>query len=61
VTDFVPTVSADQVERIRAWHLSAYQAMKDEGAGGQTFDYLGRTLIVPPARRTGIWLPRVAC
>ncbi len=48
MTDFVPTVSADQAERIRAWHLSAYQAMKAEGAGGQTFDYLGRTLIVPP-------------
>jgi release factor glutamine methyltransferase len=48
VTDFVPTVSGEQADRIRAWHLSAYQAMKAEGAGGQSFDYLGRTITVPP-------------
>lgn len=48
MNEFVPTVSAEQTERIRAWHLNAYQVMKAEGAGGQTFDYLGRTLTVPP-------------
>lgn len=47
MTDFVPTVSAEQAARIRQWHLSAYEAMKREGEGGQTFDYLGRTLVVP--------------
>lgn len=48
MTDFVPTVSAEQAERIRAWHLNAYRAMKEEGAGGQRFDYLGLTITVPP-------------
>ena len=48
MSDFVPTVSAEHAERIRGWHLNAYQAMKAEGEGGQTFEYLGRTLTVPP-------------
>lgn len=48
VTDFVPTVSAEHAARIREWHLNAYQAMKREGEGVQTFEYLGRTIVVPP-------------
>lgn len=47
MSDFFPTVSAEHAERIREWHLNAYRAMKSEGEGGQTFEYLGLTLAVP--------------
>lgn len=45
---YVPTISAEYAEVIRRWHEAAYQAAKREGAGGQSFDYLGRTIAVPP-------------
>lgn len=46
---FTPTVDAAHAERIRAWHENAYrQARAAAAAGPQTFDYLGRTLVVPP-------------
>ncbi|MBS2962890.1 methyltransferase [Actinocrinis puniceicyclus] len=45
---FTPTVSAEEAERIRRWHLAAYQAMKAEGRETQSFAYLGRTITVPP-------------
>ncbi|HWC31657.1 MAG TPA: methyltransferase [Actinomycetota bacterium] len=43
---FVPTVSKEVAERIRAWHERAYR----EGAGRSTdtFHYLGFSLVVPP-------------
>jgi release factor glutamine methyltransferase len=43
-----PMVSAAYVERIRQWHENAYQAGKSELRAGQTFEYLGRTIVVPP-------------
>jgi release factor glutamine methyltransferase len=46
--DYTPTLSAAQVERLRAWHEDAYRAGRAEGAREQTFDYLGRTIVVPP-------------
>jgi hypothetical protein len=47
---YVPTVSEEYAERIRRWHENAYRTAKAEaGSGeGQTFDYLGRTIVVPP-------------
>lgn len=45
---YVPTISAEYAEVIRRWHETAYQAAKQEGASAQTFDYLGRTIAVPP-------------
>ncbi|MET7932294.1 methyltransferase [Streptomyces sp. NPDC005322] len=48
VPAYRPTMSAEQAARIRQWHESAYRAAKAEGADGQTFDYLGRTIAVPP-------------
>lgn len=41
-------MSAERAERIRTWHEAAYEAAKHEGASGQSFDYLGRTIVVPP-------------
>lgn len=41
-------MSAERAEQIRMWHEAAYEAAKQEGASGQTFDYLGRTIVVPP-------------
>lgn len=47
--DYQPTVSAEEAERMRGWHDSAYAAMREAaGVEGQTFDYLGLTLVVPP-------------
>jgi release factor glutamine methyltransferase len=46
--DYVPLVSDEYAERIRAWHESALAAMKHEAGTGQIFDYLGLTLSVPP-------------
>jgi release factor glutamine methyltransferase len=48
VAAYTPTVSAEYAERIRRWHESAYEAAKAEAGSGQTFTYLGRTLVVPP-------------
>lgn len=49
MTEYVPTMSPEYAERIRQWHETAYQAARAEGgADGQTFDYLGRTIQVPP-------------
>jgi release factor glutamine methyltransferase len=47
---YAPTVSEEYAERIRRWHENAYRTAKAEaGSGeGQTFDYLGRTIVVPP-------------
>lgn len=45
---YTPSVSAEYAERIREWHESAYAAAKAEAGSGQTFTYLGRTIVVPP-------------
>src|SRR5918998_4073070 len=47
---YVPTVSEEYAERIRRWHENAYRMAKAEADSGegQTFDYLGRTIVVPP-------------
>ncbi|HEU4422263.1 MAG TPA: methyltransferase [Pilimelia sp.] len=45
----VPLMSPEQADRVRRWHDNAYRmAVTEAGAGGQTFTYLGRTLVVPP-------------
>jgi len=42
-------VSEEHAERIRGWHENAYRVARAEAAeSGQTFSYLGRTLVVPP-------------
>ena len=41
-------MSPERAERIREWHERAYVAAQEEGADEQTFDYLGRTIVVPP-------------
>jgi release factor glutamine methyltransferase len=46
--DFVPTVSDEYVAQIRRWHEGAYARGRTEGAEAQTFDYLGRVIVVPP-------------
>ncbi|MEJ3745412.1 methyltransferase [Actinomycetes bacterium KLBMP 9797] len=49
MTEYTPTVSAADAERIRRWHENAYASARAEaGTQGQTFEYLGRTLVVPP-------------
>jgi release factor glutamine methyltransferase len=45
---YQPTISAEDAERLRRWHESAYAQGRAEGRAGQTFDYLGLTLDVPP-------------
>jgi release factor glutamine methyltransferase len=45
---YTPMVSAEYAESIRSWHENAYQAGKAEGRTVQTFEYLGRTIVVPP-------------
>lgn len=46
---YVPTMPADEVERIRRWHERAYELGRAEASGGdQQFDYLGLSLVVPP-------------
>src|SRR5918997_3058287 len=47
---YTPMVSEEYAERIRRWHEDAYRRAKTEaGSGeGQTFDYFGRTIVVPP-------------
>ncbi len=44
---YTPTMPAERVEMLRHWHEEAYQTARAEGAAGQTFTYLGRTLVVP--------------
>lgn len=46
--DYTPTVSAEQIERIRHWHEDAYTRRQSEMPAVRTFDYLGLTLTVPP-------------
>src|SRR6266545_3858928 len=49
MTEYTPTVSDEYAERIRRWHENAYRMSRDEaGDGDQTFEYLGRTIVVPP-------------
>ena len=49
MTEYTPTVSDEYAERIRQWHENAYRMSRDEaGDGDQTFEYLGRTIVVPP-------------
>lgn len=43
-----PMVSAEYAERIRQWHEIAYQQGRAERRSGETFEYLGRTIVVPP-------------
>jgi release factor glutamine methyltransferase len=39
----------EQAERLRRWHDDAYTAaLAEAGTSGQTFTYLGRTIVVPP-------------
>ena len=47
---YTPMVSEEYAERIRRWHENAYRLAKAEAGSseGQTFDYLGLTLYVPP-------------
>ena len=46
---YTPMMTAEEAERIRRWHESAYRAAIEEaGAEGQVFEYLGRTIAVPP-------------
>jgi release factor glutamine methyltransferase len=45
---YVPTVSAEEADRLRRWHENAYQTGLVEGAAARTFDYLGLTVVVPP-------------
>ncbi len=45
---YTPMISAEHAEQIRRWHERAYAAAKAEAGSGQTFDYLGRTFVVPP-------------
>jgi len=45
----VPMMSAADVDRVTRWHEAAFAGMTaDAGTDGQTFEYLGRTLVVPP-------------
>ncbi|MGH3714050.1 MAG: methyltransferase [Micromonosporaceae bacterium] len=45
---YTPMVSAEYAERVRQWHENAYRMARTEGSQAQTFDYLGRTIVVPP-------------
>jgi release factor glutamine methyltransferase len=47
---YTPMVSEEYAERIRRWHENAYRLAKAEAGSseGQTFDYLSRTIVVPP-------------
>jgi release factor glutamine methyltransferase len=46
--EYTPTVSEEYAERIREWHENAYAMAKAEAVTDQTFEYLGRTIVVPP-------------
>jgi release factor glutamine methyltransferase len=45
---FVPTLSPERVQRVTEWHERAYHEGRAEGAGAQTFEYLGAVIVVPP-------------
>lgn len=48
-TGYTPDLPRKRIERIRQWHEEALRAAREEaGNDGQTFDYLGLTLHVPP-------------
>lgn len=48
-TAYTPNLPSEHVERIRRWHEEGLRAAQAEaGVDGQTFDYLGLTLHVPP-------------
>lgn len=48
-TAYTPNLPPEHVERIRRWHEEGLRAAREEaGVDGQTFDYLGLTLHVPP-------------
>jgi hypothetical protein len=40
--------SAEYANRIGQWHQNAYETAKAVAGSGQTFIYLGKTLVVPP-------------
>lgn len=48
VAPYLPTMSPEDVTRIRRWHERAYRAAQAEAGTGQTFDYLDLVLHVPP-------------
>ena len=43
-----PTVSQAYAEQIRRWHEATYRSAKERAGAGQTFDYLGLKIEVPP-------------
>jgi release factor glutamine methyltransferase len=45
---YEPTISSAEAERLRQWHEAAYAEGRADGRTGQSFDYLGLTLVVPP-------------
>jgi release factor glutamine methyltransferase len=45
---YVPTLSEEQIRRIRWWHDRAYAVGRTEGQVEQSFDYLGSRIVVPP-------------
>ena len=46
---YTPSVSEEYAERIRRWHEEGLRAARAKaGIDGQTFDYMGLTLYVPP-------------
>ncbi|MGH3655126.1 MAG: methyltransferase [Micromonosporaceae bacterium] len=47
-SEYAPTVSAQDAERIRRWHEDAYRMARQAAAEARTYDYLGSTIVVPP-------------
>jgi release factor glutamine methyltransferase len=48
-TDYIPLLADEEIRRAREWHDAAYRtAQAEAGHDGQTFEYLGRTFVVPP-------------
>lgn len=47
-SQYEPTVSVEQAERIRQWHERTYSEGRPAAQSEQTFDYLGATIVVPP-------------
>lgn len=43
-----PTLSPQEIERIRRWHEEAYRAALEEARIPRTFEYLGTRISVPP-------------
>ncbi|WP_436498082.1 methyltransferase [Actinokineospora sp. HUAS TT18] len=44
--EHTPTVSPEYAARVKAWHEAAYRESRRDT--DETFDYLGRTFVVPP-------------